>query len=144
LGSIDANTGDALLGWDTDQFPTDIYLTTGVMLMILAWVASPQRNEFRRQGEKRGFEPVDLFHAHIGGMERLRRVEDCSGNSQGWTFGAIPPRALRVVGNGIGRKDRIGRCGFRCVGKVYVKNGDVTPNTSGRQEMLENLINEFI
>ena len=35
LGSIDANTGDLLLGWDTDQFPTDIYLTTKVMLTVL-------------------------------------------------------------------------------------------------------------
>src|SRR4029079_7972141 len=35
LSSIDANTGDLLLGWDTDQFPTDIYLTTQIMLVIL-------------------------------------------------------------------------------------------------------------
>src|SRR5438876_3293575 len=37
LGSIDANTGDLLLGWDTDQFPTDVYLTTQVMHTILKW-----------------------------------------------------------------------------------------------------------
>ena len=56
LGSIDANTGDLLLGWDTDQFPTDIYLTTQCML------AHPEggriedgRREFRRQGAPRKF-----------------------------------------------------------------------------------------
>ena len=41
LGSIDANRGDELIGWDTDQFPTDIYLTTQVMLVLLEPAVSP-------------------------------------------------------------------------------------------------------
>ncbi len=41
LGSIDANTGDLLLGWDTDQFPTDIYLTTQSCCASSKWAASP-------------------------------------------------------------------------------------------------------
>ena len=54
LGSIDANTGDLLLGWDTDQFPTDIYLTTQCMLTILKRRRPDHRRpEFRRQSAPR-------------------------------------------------------------------------------------------
>ena len=49
LGSIDANTGDLLLGWDTDQFPTNVYLTTEIMLSILRMGGFTHgRHELRR------------------------------------------------------------------------------------------------
>jgi len=73
LGSIDANTGDELLGWDTDQFPTNIYLTTYSMLAILNMVAENRRREFRRKVRRESFEPVDLFYAHIGRMDAFAR-----------------------------------------------------------------------
>ena len=56
LGSIDANTGDVMLGWDTDQFPTDIYLTTQCMLSILNHGGLQARwGQFRCQGTSRKF-----------------------------------------------------------------------------------------
>ena len=56
LGSVDANTGDLLLGWDTDQFPTDVYLTTKIMLVILKYGGfTTRRAELRRQGPPREF-----------------------------------------------------------------------------------------
>src|SRR4029077_1052385 len=70
LGSIDANTGDLLLGWDTDQFPTDIYLTTQCMLVILEQKGlTPGGVNFDAKVRRESFEPLDLFHAHIGGMD---------------------------------------------------------------------------
>ena len=70
LGSIDANRGDLLLGWDTDQFPTDLYLTTQCMLVILGQGGlAPGGVNFDAKVRRESFEPVDLFHAHIGGMD---------------------------------------------------------------------------
>src|SRR5690606_10617286 len=70
LGSVDANQGDPLLGWDTDEFPTDLWTTT------LAMYESLQNGGLGRGGlnfdakVRRGsFEPEDLFHAHIAGMD---------------------------------------------------------------------------
>src|SRR5215468_9764757 len=74
LGSIDANTGDLLLGWDTDQFPTDIYLTTTCMLSLLKYGGlAPGGINFDAKVRRESFEPVDLFHAHIGGMDAFAR-----------------------------------------------------------------------
>ncbi|MCH7988906.1 MAG: xylose isomerase, partial [Planctomycetes bacterium] len=74
LGSIDANTGDLLLGWDTDQFPTDIYLATQCMLVIMAQGGlAPGGTNFDAKVRRESFEPIDLFHAHIGGMDTFAR-----------------------------------------------------------------------
>src|SRR5436853_2845274 len=74
LGSVDANRGDLLLGWDTDQFPTDLYLTTGIMLVILEQGGpAPGGLNFDAKVRRESFEPIDLFHAHIGGMDSFAR-----------------------------------------------------------------------
>ena len=74
LGSVDANTGDELIGWDTDQFPTDIYLTTQIMLEILNMGGFTTGGlNFDAKCRRESFEPVDLFHAHIGGMDAFAR-----------------------------------------------------------------------
>ena len=74
LGSIDANTGDLLLGWDTDQFPTNIYLTTEIMLMLLKYGGvAPGGTNFDAKVRRESFKPDDLFHSHIGGMDAFAR-----------------------------------------------------------------------
>ena len=74
LGSLDANTGDPLIGWDTDQFPTDIYLTTKCMLCVLGMGGLTTGGvNFDAKVRRESFEPVDLFHAHIGGMDAFAR-----------------------------------------------------------------------
>ena len=74
LGSMDANTGDLMLGWDTDQFPTDFYLTTQCMLSVLKFGGlAPGGVNFDAKVRRESFEPVDLFHAHIGGMDAFAR-----------------------------------------------------------------------
>ena len=63
-----------MLGWDTDQFPTDIYLTTQCMLMILKYGGiSPGGVNFDAKVRRESFEPLDLFHAHVGGMDAFAR-----------------------------------------------------------------------
>ena len=74
LGSVDANAGDLLLGWDTDQFPTDVYLTTKVMLAVLKYGGFTTGGlNFDAKVRRESFEPIDLFYAHIGGMDAFAR-----------------------------------------------------------------------
>ena len=146
LGSIDANTGDLLLGWDTDQFPTDIYLTTEVMHTILKYGGlAPGGVNFDAKVRRESFEPVDLFHAHIGGMDAF---------AQGLKIAA----AIRAEGrlesivkdryaswdSGLGAEIEASGHDFASLEKIMLQQGDITPNRSGRQEMIENLINTYI
>ncbi len=74
LGSIDANTGDLLLGWDNRSIPTDYYLTAQCMLMILKHGGLGAGGvNFDAKVRRESFEPIDLFHAHIGGMDAFAR-----------------------------------------------------------------------
>jgi xylose isomerase len=117
LGSIDANTGDALLGWDTDQFPTDVYLATQIMWTVLKMGGFTTGGlNFDAKVRRESFEPEDLFHAHIGSMDAMAR----------------------------GLQIEQGKADFAALESYILKKGEAEPNTSGRQEFLENLINEFI
>jgi len=146
LGSIDANTGDLLLGWDTDQFPTNVYLTTEIMLSILAMggLVTGGTN-FDAKVRRESFEPVDLFHAHIGGMDAFARglKTAVAIRADGRLSGFVRQR-YSSWDTGIGAKIESGKAGFKDLEAYILKKGDITPNISGRQEFLENLINEFI
>ena len=62
------------MGWDTDQFPTNVYLTTQIMYSILKYGGlAPGGVNFDAKVRRESFEPVDLFHAHIGGMDAFAR-----------------------------------------------------------------------
>ncbi|NMA90168.1 MAG: xylose isomerase [Amphibacillus sp.] len=70
LGSVDANQGDTLLGWDTDEFPTDLYSTTLAMYEILKNGGLGRGGlNFDAKVRRGSFEKEDLFHAHIAGMD---------------------------------------------------------------------------
>lgn len=70
LGSVDANQGDPLLGWDTDEFPTDLWSTTLAMYEILKNGGLGRGGlNFDAKVRRGSFEPEDLFHAHIAGMD---------------------------------------------------------------------------
>lgn len=146
LGSIDANTGDLLLGWDTDQFPTDVYLTTQIMLSILkVGGLAPGGVNFDAKVRRESFEPDDLFHAHIGGMDAFARglkvaaairedrvLQDfVTGRYASWT-------------EGVGAEIEAGKHTLASLEQyVHQHDAKLRPNRSGRQEMLENLINRY-
>ena len=74
LGSVDANSGTENCGWDTDEFPTDPRLTTKMMLEILAAGGLTTGGlNFDAKRRRESFEPVDLFHAHVAGMDAFAR-----------------------------------------------------------------------
>ncbi len=146
LGSIDANTGDLLLGWDTDQFPTDIYLTTQIMLVILKMGGlTTGGTNFDAKVRRESFEPVDLFHAHIGGMDAFARgLKVAAAIRKDGRLAEFIRNRYRSWDSGVGKKIEEAKVGFKELETYALKMGEVTTNESGRQEFLENLINEFI
>src|SRR4029078_2448451 len=128
LGSIDANTGDMLLGWDTDQFPTYIYLTTQCMYTLLKYGGFTTGGvNFDAKVRRESFEPVDLFHAHIGGMDAFAQ-------------GLKIPHAMREDGklevllkeryssgvSGLGAEIEAGKHSFKSLEKIMLDKVDIT------------------
>src|SRR6266498_6096698 len=146
LGSIDANMGDMLLGWDTDQFPTDLYLATQVMLSILKMgVFITGGTNVDAKVRRESFEPVDLFHAHIAGMDTFARgLKIAAAIRQDGRLEEFVRQRYRSFDSGIGRLIEKGKVGFKELSAYALKMGEVKTNQSGRQEFLENLFNEFI
>ncbi len=146
LGSIDANTGDAMLGWDTDQFPTDIYLTTQCMLSILKYGGLTTGGvNFDAKVRRESFEPLDLFYAHIGGMDAFARgLKIAAAIRKDGRLAEFVQQRYSSWDSGIGAKIEAGKTDFKDLEAYILKKGEAAPNTSGRQEYLENLINEFI
>jgi xylose isomerase len=146
LGSVDANYGDLMLGWDTDQFPMDIYLTTQIMLVLLKYGGFTTGGlNFDAKVRRESFEPVDLFHAHIGGMDAFARGLKIAAaiRADGRLDEFLKKRYLSWD-SGVGAEIESGKADFKSLEAYMLKKGDATPNQSGRQEMLENLINGFI
>ena len=145
LGSIDANTGDELIGWDTDQFPTDIYLTTEIMLVVLGMGGFTTGGlNFDAKRRRESHEPVDLFHAHIGGMDAFARgLKIASAIRADGRMDAFLSNRYSSFNAGIGGKVEAGTTSLEELSEYALGNGEPTI-PSGRQEMLENLVNEFI
>lgn len=146
LGSIDANTGDLLLGWDTDQFPTDIYLTTQVMLVIMKQGGlSPGGTNFDAKVRRESIDPVDLFHAHIGGMDAFARgLKIAAAIRADGILSSFVHERYSSYDSGIGKKIEAGNIGLSDLEAYILEKGDSAPNTSGRQEMLENIVNRYL
>ncbi len=145
LGSIDANRGDPLLGWDTDQFPTDLYSATYAMMVILKQGGlKPGGVNFDAKIRRGSFDLADLFHAHIGGMDAFARglktahkiIEDgqvddfVKSRYAGWR-------------SGVGKRILSGKASFEEMEAFVHKHGEAQ-KTSGREEWLEALINTYL
>src|SRR3954466_5197865 len=134
LGSVDANRGDLLLGWDTDQFPTDLYLTTSIMLVILEQGGlAPGGLNFDAKVRRESFEPVDLFHAHIGGMDAFARGLKVAAKirAEGVMKDFIKKR-YASWDSGIGAQIEQGKAGFEDLEKYMLDKGNPEKNVSGR------------
>jgi xylose isomerase len=130
LGSMDANRGDYQNGWDTDQFPNNINELTEAMLVIVeAGGFKGGGINFDAKIRRNSTDPVDLFHAHIGGMDVFARALLIADNIlQTSEYKKI--RSERYAGFDKGK------------GKAFEEGEPKT--ISGRQEYLENIINRFI
>jgi xylose isomerase len=145
LGSIDANQGDMLLGWDTDQFPTNIYDATMCMYEVLKnGGIAPGGLNFDSKVRRGSFEPDDLFIAYIVGMDTFAKgllvadklLED------GVLEDFVAKRYSSYT-EGIGKDIVDGKVGFEELA-AYAKKNDQIKNHSGRQELLEGIVNSYI
>lgn len=146
LGSVDANTGDTLIGWDTDQFPTDIYMTTRMMLALLKFGGFTTGGlNFDAKVRRESFEPIDLFYAHIGGMDAFARGLKIAASirADGRLDDFVRDR-YSSWNSGIGRRIEEGQATFGELEAYILEKGEAAPSGSGRQELLENLLNEHI
>ena len=146
LGSIDANTGDLLLGWDTDQFPTDYYLTAQTMLIILKYGGFKTGGvNFDAKVRRESFEPIDLFHAHVGGMDAFARgLRIAAEIRKEGLIDQFVKNRYSSWDSGIGAEIESGKASLASLEKFMLEKGDARPNESGRQEMLENIFNLYI
>ncbi|WP_137742860.1 xylose isomerase [Robertmurraya siralis] len=145
LGSVDANQGDMLLGWDTDEFPTDLYSTTLAMYEILlnGGLGSGGLN-FDAKVRRGSFEAEDLFHAHIAGMDSFaiglkvaqRLIED-------QVFEKFIAERYESFSKGIGLDVVEGRTDFHQLEQHAFSLKEIK-NTSGRYERLRAILNQYL
>lgn len=146
LGSIDANTGDMLLGWDTDQFPTDIYLTTQCMHAILKYggLGSGGVN-FDAKVRRESFEPIDLFYAHIGAMDAFARgLKIAAAIRADGKLAEVVSQRYASWSSPLGREIEEGKHTLSTLETIALEKGEAAPSRSGRQEFIENLINRYL
>ncbi len=145
LGSVDANRGDLLLGWDTDQFPTELDEAVRAMLVILkqGGLGSGGLN-FDAKLRRGSTDTVDLFHAHIGGMDTFARglliaqkiIDD------GVLSDFIQKRYVSYSKD-IGSSITAGNTSLAELETFVLEKGEPIP-ASGRQEMLENIFSSYL
>jgi len=145
LGSLDANRGDLLLGWDTDQFPTDIYTATLCMYIVLKQkgLGSGGLN-FDAKVRRGSIDPVDLFHAHIGAMDAFAKgMKVAARLINDRVLDNVLTERYSSYDTGIGAKIEAGKADFKELENFVLKNGE-PKRTSGRQELLENIVNQYM
>ncbi len=145
LGSIDANRGDAQNGWDTDQFPMNLNDLVESMLVILeAGGFAGGGINFDAKTRRNSTDPEDLFHAHIGGMDSFARALIVADK----VLRESPYRQFRKdryasFDSGQGRAFEEGKLSLEDLRAYAIEAGEPAMR-SGRQEWLENIINNCI
>ncbi len=145
LGSIDANRGDYQNGWDTDQFPNNVYELTEALLVILeAGGLQGGGVNFDAKTRRNSTDLADIFHAHIGGMDTFARAllaaHDILENSK---YRTMLQERYASFNSEEGRKFEAGALTMSDLHKMALQNGEPTQR-SGQQEMFENLISRYV
>lgn len=145
LGSVDANTGDPNLGWDTDQFPTNVYDTTLAMYEILLNGGLGKGGlNFDSKVRRPSFEDDDLFLAYIAGMDTFAKgLKVAAKLLEDKVFENFKAERYASYTEGIGKDIVEGKVSFKEL-EAYALKNNVTKNRSGRQEMLESILNQYI
>ncbi len=145
FGSVDANRGDPRNGWDTDQFPMSVYETTLAMLTILKIGGFTTGGlNFDAHIRRNSVNPEDLFIAHIGGMDIFAiGLEIAHQIIQDGKFAAFVKNRYASFDDGNGKKFEKGQMKFEELAALAKEYGSIG-RTSGKQELLENLLNQYI
>ena len=144
LGSIDANRGDPLLGWDTDQFPTDLREATMAMLVVLRSGGFTTGGlNFDAKLRRQSTDPVDLFYAHIGGMDTFARALKIADQIiQDGRLDELMRLRYASWDSDLGRSIEAGNASMAEL-EAHALKTNVPSIDSGRQELIENLLNGY-
>ena len=145
LGSIDANRGDYQNGWDTDQFPVDVYELTQAMLVIL------QAGGFQGGGinfdakiRRNSTDLIDIFYAHIGGMDAFARaLITADAVLEKSPYKKMRSDRYASFDSGTGKQFEDGKLTLEDLTDHASANQNI-PARSGQQELYENIINQYI
>ena len=145
LGSIDANRGDYQNGWDTDQFPNNIQETTEAMLVFLkAGGLQGGGVNFDAKIRRNSTDLDDVFHAHIGGADTFARAlltADKIISSS--AYEKMLAERYSSFDSGKGKDFEKGKLNLESLYKIAQENGELKLQ-SGKQELFENIINQYI
>ncbi len=145
LGSVDANQGHPLLGWDTDEFPTDLYATTLAMYEIIKNGGLGRGGlNFDAKVRRGSFAPEDLFHAHIAGMDSFAVGLKVAQK-------LLDDRALENIieeryssfNEGIGKDIVDGRTDFHKLEEHALQLKEI-PQQSGQLERIKSVLNQYL
>lgn len=146
FGSIDANQGDMLLGWDTDQFPTNVYETAMCMLEVIkAGGFTKGGLNFDAKLRRGSFELEDILHGYIAGMDAFAlglRIADRI--IKDGALDEFTQKRYESYRRGIGSDIVSGKASIEDLERYALAMGDVKTNTSARQEYLENIVNRVM
>ena len=145
LGSIDANRGDNQNGWDTDQFPVNLYEVTEAMLVFLqAGGLQGGGVNFDAKIRRNSTDIDDIFHAHIGGADTFARgllvAEKILTESK---YNALRKERYASFDSGEGKRFETGELTLEALASIGMNHSN-PKRISGKQELFENLINQFI
>jgi len=145
LGSIDANRGNAQNGWDTDQFPSDLYDTVGAMLVVLRQGGlQPGGLNFDAKLRRESTDSQDLFIAHIGGMDSFARgLEVAHALLEKSALEQWRSERYASFDGGAGKQFEQGMLDLEGMRSHALQSGEPA-QTSGRQETYENLLNQYL
>ena len=145
LGSLDANQGDMLLGWDTDEFPTDLYATTLTMYEVLMNGGIGRGGvNFDAKVRRASFEQDDLFLAHIAGMDAYAKgLRVAAKLIEDRVFEDVIAKRYESFTEGIGLDIVSGKATLKSL-EEYALNNEIRKNVSGRQEHLKSVLNQYL
>lgn len=144
LGSIDANRGDPVNGWDTDQFPVSIYETTQAMLQVIRMGGFTTGGlNFDAKVRRNSVAPEDLFIAHIGGMDIFARgLEKAVQLIEDGRIPSMVKERYASFESGNGKAFAEGKLTLDQVASL-AKPYEQVAKTSGKQELYENILNQI-
>ena len=145
LGSIDANRGDYQNGWDTDQFPIDLYeLVQAMMVIVKSGGLMGGGTNFDAKTRRNSTDPSDIFIAHISAMDTMARAlliaADILENSE---IPAMLKERYSSYDSGMGKDFEDGKLTLEQVADYARKAGEPAV-TSGRQELYESIVSLYI
>ena len=146
LGSLDANQGDLLLGWDTDEFPTDMYDATLTMYEVLKNGGIGRGGvNFDAKVRRGSFEADDLFLAHIAGMDTYAKgLKVAAKLIEDSVFDDFIEKRYSSFSEGIGADVVAGKATLASLAEYALNNESPRKNQSGRQELLRAQLNQYI